>query len=135
MERHRSRRADRAPGRCRAGEGLCLAVRTSPAALKRAQNVTSMVVNLSPVLLLLGSFFKRKLEQNGEIYFSKPVKKDAFAAYLEPFIHKFVCLSIHGSIHAYYYCQSPSGAQTERRGGAGPVRGLLGGKDPTGRCV
>ena len=23
--------------------------------------------------------------------------------------------------------------QTERRGGAGPVRGLLGGKDPTGR--
>jgi hypothetical protein len=27
----------------------------------------------------------------------------------------------------------PSGAQTERRGGAGPVGGLLGGKDPTGR--
>jgi hypothetical protein len=27
----------------------------------------------------------------------------------------------------------PSGAQTERRGGAGPVRGLLGGKDLTGR--
>src|SRR5262245_28380409 len=27
------------------------------------------------------------------------------------------------------------GAQTERRGGAGPVRGLLGGKDPTGRLV
>ncbi len=26
-----------------------------------------------------------------------------------------------------------SGAQTERRGGAGPVRGLLGRKDPTGR--
>src|SRR5438093_3134912 len=26
-----------------------------------------------------------------------------------------------------------SGAQTERRGGAGPMRGLLGGKDPTGR--
>jgi hypothetical protein len=25
------------------------------------------------------------------------------------------------------------GAQTERRGGAGPVRGLLGSKDPTGR--
>src|SRR5947209_14519009 len=25
------------------------------------------------------------------------------------------------------------GAQTERRGGAGPVRGLLGGKDSTGR--
>jgi hypothetical protein len=25
------------------------------------------------------------------------------------------------------------GAQTERRGGAGPARGLLGGKDPTGR--
>src|SRR5436305_1784739 len=29
----------------------------------------------------------------------------------------------------------PSGAQTERRGGAGPVRGLLGGKDLTGRLV
>jgi hypothetical protein len=28
-----------------------------------------------------------------------------------------------------------SGAQTERRGGAGPVRGLLGGKDLTGRFV
>ena len=28
-----------------------------------------------------------------------------------------------------------SGAQTERRGGAGPVRGLLGGKDPTGRLL
>src|SRR5262249_52436673 len=27
------------------------------------------------------------------------------------------------------------GAQTERRGGAGPVRGLLGGKDPTGRFM
>jgi hypothetical protein len=26
------------------------------------------------------------------------------------------------------------GAQTERRGGAGPVGGLLGGKDLTGRC-
>src|SRR5262245_23402852 len=26
-----------------------------------------------------------------------------------------------------------SGAQTERRGGAGPVGGLLGGKDPAGR--
>ena len=26
-------------------------------------------------------------------------------------------------------------AQTERRGGAGPVRGLLGGKDPTGRFL
>jgi len=25
------------------------------------------------------------------------------------------------------------GAQTERRGGAGPVRGLLGSKDPIGR--
>jgi len=25
------------------------------------------------------------------------------------------------------------GAQTERRGGAGPVGSLLGGKDPTGR--
>jgi hypothetical protein len=29
----------------------------------------------------------------------------------------------------------PSGAQTERRGGAGPVGGLLGGKDPTGRFI
>jgi hypothetical protein len=28
-----------------------------------------------------------------------------------------------------------AGAQTERRGGAGPVGGLLGGKDPTGRFV
>src|SRR5262249_47893220 len=27
------------------------------------------------------------------------------------------------------------GTQTERRGGAGPVGGLLGGKDPTGRSV
>src|SRR5262245_51611492 len=27
------------------------------------------------------------------------------------------------------------GAQTERRGGAGPVRGLLGGKDPAGRIL
>jgi hypothetical protein len=27
------------------------------------------------------------------------------------------------------------GAQTERRGGAGPVGGLLGGKDPTGHLV
>jgi hypothetical protein len=27
------------------------------------------------------------------------------------------------------------GAQTERRGGAEPVGGLLGGKDPTGRFV
>jgi hypothetical protein len=27
------------------------------------------------------------------------------------------------------------GAQTERRGGAGPVRGLLGGKDLTGHFV
>jgi len=28
-----------------------------------------------------------------------------------------------------------AGAQTERRGGAGPVRGLLGGKDRTGRFI
>jgi hypothetical protein len=28
-----------------------------------------------------------------------------------------------------------SGAQNERRGGAGPVGGLLGGKDPTGRLL
>src|SRR5262249_48787256 len=28
--------------------------------------------------------------------------------------------------------EGPPGAQTERRGGAGPVGGLLGGKDPTG---
>jgi hypothetical protein len=33
----------------------------------------------------------------------------------------------------FYNGQGPSGAQTERRGGAGPVRGLLGGKDLTGR--
>ena len=33
----------------------------------------------------------------------------------------------------YHGDGDPSGAQTERRGGAGPVRGLLGGKDPTGR--
>src|SRR5437773_724699 len=30
---------------------------------------------------------------------------------------------------------APPGAQTERRGGAGPVRGLLGGKDRTGRLL
>ena len=30
---------------------------------------------------------------------------------------------------------SAPSAQTERRGGAGPVGGLLGGKDPTGRFV
>jgi hypothetical protein len=30
---------------------------------------------------------------------------------------------------------SAVGAQTERRGGAGPVRGLLGGKDLTGRYL
>ena len=29
--------------------------------------------------------------------------------------------------------RGPLGAQTERRGGAGPAGGLLGGKDPTGR--
>jgi hypothetical protein len=29
--------------------------------------------------------------------------------------------------------QSPPGAQTERRGGAGPAGSLLGGKDPPGR--
>jgi len=29
--------------------------------------------------------------------------------------------------------RSSSGAQTERRGDAGPVRGLLGGKDRAGR--
>src|SRR5262249_21111114 len=33
----------------------------------------------------------------------------------------------------YNGSDSASGAQTERRGGAGPVGGLLGGKDPTGR--
>jgi hypothetical protein len=33
-----------------------------------------------------------------------------------------------------YSGNGPSGAQTERRGGAGPVRGLLGGKDLTGHC-
>ena len=30
---------------------------------------------------------------------------------------------------------NPCGTQTERRGGAGPVRGLLGGKNLTGRFV
>jgi hypothetical protein len=30
---------------------------------------------------------------------------------------------------------SAAGAQTERRGGAGPVGGLLGGKDRTGRIA
>jgi hypothetical protein len=30
---------------------------------------------------------------------------------------------------------TPLGAQTVRRGGAGPAGGLLGGKDPTGRFV
>ena len=29
--------------------------------------------------------------------------------------------------------RGPLGAQTVRRGGAGPVGGLLGGQDPTGR--
>ena len=43
------------------------------------------------------------------------------------FFAMVVC-SINGSDNA-------SGAQTERRGGAGPVGGLLGGKDPTGRLV
>jgi len=33
----------------------------------------------------------------------------------------------------YNGSDNASGAQTERRGGAGPVGGLLGGKDPTGR--
>ena len=35
----------------------------------------------------------------------------------------------------YNGSDNASGAQTERRGGAGPVGGLLGGKDPTGRFV
>jgi hypothetical protein len=34
---------------------------------------------------------------------------------------------------AYHARVTHPGAQTERRGGAGPVRGLLGGKDLTGR--
>src|SRR5262249_36780982 len=38
----------------------------------------------------------------------------------------------HGNL-AYNHAGDCSGAQTERRGGAGPVRGLLGGKDLTGR--
>src|SRR5438552_2921911 len=37
---------------------------------------------------------------------------------------------------ALYMVAAPiPGAQTERRGGAGPAGGLLGGKDPTGRFV
>src|SRR5262245_17686511 len=36
---------------------------------------------------------------------------------------------------AIEWCDSASGAQTERRGGAGPAGGLLGGKDPAGRLV
>ena len=35
----------------------------------------------------------------------------------------------------YNGSNNASGAQTERRGGAGPVGGLLGGKDPSGRLV
>jgi hypothetical protein len=31
------------------------------------------------------------------------------------------------------WIRSDAGAQTERRGGAGPKGGLLGGKEPTGR--
>src|SRR5262249_56698321 len=34
---------------------------------------------------------------------------------------------------ALQWKDNASGAQTERRGGAGPVGGLLGGKDPTDR--
>src|SRR5262249_21746442 len=44
----------------------------------------------------------------------------------------------HGSLLCdggllYKGSDNAAGAQTERRGGAGPVRGLLGGKDRTGR--
>jgi hypothetical protein len=35
----------------------------------------------------------------------------------------------------YHRPITASGAQTERRGGAGPVGGSLGGKDPTGRFI
>jgi hypothetical protein len=35
----------------------------------------------------------------------------------------------------YQGCDNAFGAQTGRRGGAGPAGGLLGGKDPTGRLV
>src|SRR5437016_13376144 len=43
----------------------------------------------------------------------------------------------HGNLHrsAIERKDIVPGAQTERRGGAGPVRGLLGGKDLTGRFV
>ena len=41
-------------------------------------------------------------------------------------------LSCKFGLH-YNRHDNATGAQTERRGGAGPVRGLLGGKDPTGR--
>ena len=42
---------------------------------------------------------------------------------------------LHGNGLLYYGSGDHSGAQTERRGGAGPVGGLLGGKDPTGRFI
>ena len=40
--------------------------------------------------------------------------------------------SFPGSVCGKFEGAAP-GAQTGRRGGAGPVGGLLGGKDPTGR--
>jgi hypothetical protein len=44
-----------------------------------------------------------------------------------------VKLSISKAVCLIMVAATFSGAQTERRGGAGPVRGLLGGKDLTGR--
>jgi hypothetical protein len=50
-----------------------------------------------------------------------------------------VCASIHrvridsSCAHRFIVCASYRLKQTERRGGAGPVRSLLGGKDLTGR--
>src|SRR5262245_10212059 len=41
-------------------------------------------------------------------------------------LEKAVCVTVE---------RLPPGAQTGRRGGVGPVRGLLGGKDPTGRFL
>src|SRR5438270_8363640 len=43
-----------------------------------------------------------------------------------------VTLLLRGGLRGYGRAIA-AGAQTERRGGAGPVRGLLGGKDLTGR--
>src|SRR5262245_125451 len=43
-------------------------------------------------------------------------------------------ISLAGAVVCSWNVRGPPGAQTVRRVGAGPVGGLLGGKDPTGRC-